>query len=883
MRLVRGSPGSGKTALIFREFKAALAGNRAETRIVVPTATLVRHFQHELARDGIVLAPRSVVSMNRFVRECAGDATVVPDSLLRLLVRDALQRLNPPEFADVAGTAGMADVAVETIRLLENAGCDPRRLAAVRGLNAPAKAFARVWANVESALVARGYLSRPQLFAMAATHPGGMKLWLDGFVTLSPLESGFLQAVASRSDVTITSLDDPHDEIRRWALESGARDQLLSGPGRLPARVAVFAQDIEREADEIARRIVELRAAGTEYHDIGVALRDAAAYRPLLETTFERFGVPARFYFSRPLASHAAAVFLSGIIRCALEGWNFETALAALHVHPGWSATSAFDRFDFTVREAMPGRGSAALLALASDEWLAGKLRDCFAIDAWLGQQRTPASWGEQIAAWAAALYRPGRLDSPANERDLSLLRSHSEGLRAWLDAIDTAIAFWPSDSNKVALAEFWAVASHAIEGAGVGALDERRDAVHVMNALEARQWNLSVLFLCGMTDRDYPRKHPGHLLLTQGDIEKLRREGVRVRSAEDQDKDEFALFRSLETRASAHFILTCPLHDAAGRGVAASEFMESAQAVSAAPCAPLAAGPSQSPPRFGRIRASDLLAAIAARHATVSTTQIESLMQCRFQFFTRRTLDLGARPERPHERLNPREAGLILHATLELWLKDRTQNFADLFEHAFEEACREHHLPRGFRLEVERFTLGAIARAVSSRELWRAERSDAEVEVVLPLIDGVTMTGRVDRIDHVGNGDCVVIDYKSKGVAGMKRLIESETALQGPLYSLALRRNLGLNPVAMVYWAVREDKRYGWGAIPCYNEPLEPIPADWETAAADRIAGRLGDFFAGNVSPEPAHEDACRYCDARDACRVEETQTLVMIEGANA
>src|SRR5579863_8428260 len=168
MKLIRGAPGSGKTALVFREFKAALRMGAAGLRIVVPTATLVRHFQHELARDGVVVSPRSVVSLNRFVRECAGGPVAAPDALLRLLVRDALRRLNPPEFAQVAATEGMADVALETIRLLENAGCDAKRFAAIRGLGAQARALARIWLDTDSTLTARGFVSRPDLFAQAA-------------------------------------------------------------------------------------------------------------------------------------------------------------------------------------------------------------------------------------------------------------------------------------------------------------------------------------------------------------------------------------------------------------------------------------------------------------------------------------------------------------------------------------------------------------------------------------------------------------------------------------------------------------------------------------------------------------------------------------------
>ena len=889
MRLIRGAPGSGKTALVFREFKAALAEGRTDVRLIAPTATLVRHFQHELARDGVVISPRAVVSMNRFVRECAGEFATAPDGLLRLVVRDALRRLDPSEFAGIATTEGMAGIILESVRLLENAGCTAAKFASVRGLGAQAKALARVWLDVDQRLGERGFVSRPQLFAAAAEHTTASALWLDGFVSLSPIEREFLRKISSRCEISITAVDDPKDEVRRWSLECGARDQLMNGPRRRPTAVTVCAPTLEREADEIARRILELRAGGTAFRDIGVAVRDIDTYVPLLESAFERFGIPARFYFSRPLASHPAAIFLSGLIRCAVDGWEFRNSLAALRAHPGWSATAAFDRYDFAVREAMPGRGSEALIALAQDAWFQEKLAACFGIEAWTAQQRTPADWMQQFESWATAMYRPARIHErrihePGDMRDLAWLRTHAQGLRAWLDAIQTALAFWPPDSGKIGLTEFLAVAEAAVRSASVSVPDDRIETVHVMSALEARQWNLSALFLCGATDRDYPRKHARHLLLAVTDMDKLAREGIRIRTAEDQDADEQKLFDSLQIRASHRFIVTYPQHDAAGRGVLPSRYIEVA-AAAARNCAPQPRAQRATPPHPGRISSAELLAELIARHQTVSTTHIEALAQCPFQFFAKKTLQLEPHPEKPHDRIGPREAGLILHETLQFWLEDRTQDFAAHFDKAFEHACIERHLPRGYRLEVERFTLRNVARAVSATHSWPVESSEAEVEVKLPLVDGVTMTGRVDRVDRIGGSDCVIIDYKSKKKGGMKRLVEGETALQGPLYALALRRQSGLNTVAMAYWAVRDNELHGWGEIPGYygDNPLQPMPGDWENAALTRIAAKLATFFGGDISPAPTDEDSCRFCDARDCCRVEEGKGLVMIETARA
>ena len=132
-----------------------------------------------------------------------------------------------------------------------------------------------------------------------------------------------------------------------------------------------------READEIARRILNLHERGTAFREMGVALRDAGAYLPLLRGTFERFGIPARYYFATPLNKHPAAVFLGGLVLCALNGWEFGAALDALRAHPHWGHSAAFDRFDFTVREAMPGHGAEALLACAKTDQLRKRIGDC--------------------------------------------------------------------------------------------------------------------------------------------------------------------------------------------------------------------------------------------------------------------------------------------------------------------------------------------------------------------------------------------------------------------------------------------------------------------------------------------------------------------------
>src|SRR6185437_4036448 len=194
-------------------------------------------------------------------------------SLVRALVRDALTRLRLPEFEQVAGTNGMADIILETITRFENAGCTPARLPAPR-LSDHGKAFQRIWKDVDAAIAARGFATRAHIFRSAATNVPKLKIWIDGFLRFSPLEADLLRAINATCDLTLTLTEGITEETKRLAMEIGATHILLPGPPRRPAVTAVKAPSPEREADEIARRILEARRNGTEFRDIAIALRD---------------------------------------------------------------------------------------------------------------------------------------------------------------------------------------------------------------------------------------------------------------------------------------------------------------------------------------------------------------------------------------------------------------------------------------------------------------------------------------------------------------------------------------------------------------------------------------------------------------------------------
>jgi ATP-dependent helicase/DNAse subunit B len=432
-------------------------------------------------------------------------------------------------------------------------------------------------------------------------------------------------------------------------------------------------------------------------------------------------------------------------------------------------------------------------------------------------------------------------------------------------------------------------VASEFIEAASLQPRDDRRHVVHVMNVFEVRQWDVATLFVCGLTDRDFPRKNPQNLLFPDNEIDWLRKSGIPLRKGADLDSDEDALFESLKGRARSSLILTFPARDAGGRRVESSRYIArlveegGASIESAGLWRPEPVFITEQPGVAGRITSPELLPALAARHPAIGLTALEDMAQCRFKFFAAKTLGLRARPERPEERLQPRNIGLILHFALEAWLKEgRRGAFVPFFETAFEQACVEMHLPPGYRLELERIESRRIAERVSTTELWTTEHPpEVEVELGISFPGGVTVNCRIDRLDPIGERECIIVDYKSGKTKNVERIVESSVKLQGPLYALAVREVRGLETAAMMFHAVRDDRRYGWGAVPGANLNLKPIPNRWIEDAKTRTIERLTSFLAGEIHADPTERDQCRWCDYASACRYEQRAELEIAEGA--
>ena len=158
-------------------------------------------------------------------------------------------------------------------------------------------------------------------------------------------------------------------------------------------------------------------------------------------------------------------------------------------------------------------------------------------------------------------------------------------------------------------------------------------------------------------------------------------------------------------------------------------------------------------------------------------------------------------------------------------------------------------------------------------------ERSAPELQRGLDLGDGLTLSGKIDRIDvDPFSARGIVQDYKSGKHAPSAREIEQELRLQIPLYMLVLRDLVGIEPLGGVYRplaaaqaarpAPRDAKTTCCPATRGTTTSTTTRSGRRSSGADDRARARRR-IRAGDVRHDPRGGECPTWCDLWPMCRV--------------
>jgi hypothetical protein len=841
--LITGPPASGKSRLALQRFL-----DSPGAWLITPTATMAEHLRNELARGGAAIRPSQVMTLAHFLDSCGGVPAAAPEAFVHLLIRQALEQLRPARFQAVARYRGFHRAIA---RLLEEA---------------PAACFtgdlAAVMVSVERGLKDRGCASRPARLRMVSENPGTLAphIVFDGFFTFSAGERTLIESLARVASLTVTLPEsDPH------LIGAGLIEHPTRGAHRHAQTRSFAAPTPDREVEEIARRILDEAALGRPFREMGVILRVREPYASALQTTFARFGIPARFYFLNPLIEQPAIAYLCRIVRAMLAGWDHAALLSALRMPvSGIGATPEGDRFDFETRGRLPGAG----LPLPS---LAGFLTE---LDPWLRDRLTPVEWAARFKKLRGILSQPAAGDR-WERWQVESWRSTAASLSAFDAVLDQTAGF---ADDPCSLAEFWERAELALSLVESRAADRRRNVVHVMDVFEARQWELPLVFVCDLMERNFPQYHRQDSVFNDA-----ARRAVGLPTSDDAERQERFLFQLATTRATDATILSYSRFNEKGEETLRSFFLEQEapvlnDRVRPAPVRVVPAAP------WPAIRESELLLRLAETHKALSPTSIESFLQCPFQFFAKKSLRLRLPPAAPRDRLDVLLQGTILHRALAEVSRMPLLARA-VFDDVFAEECRRARVPEGYRTEAVRLEILRHFEAfMNDRRVDLGWPSRVEEQFSFALSPLLAIRGRIDRLDISPRGEALVIDYKYSAGDKIRRRVgdsASGDSVQGGLYLLAAERAFGLKPAGMLYCGLRKEVVWdGWHtAIGGLEQVGESSTAARLRELIDAASGRAAESFdaiaSGSIAPRPADTDKCAWCDFRDICRVESAAAI--------
>jgi ATP-dependent helicase/DNAse subunit B len=738
--------------------------------------------------------------------------------------------------------------------------------------------FVRVYEAVLAALKQRNLHLRASQLRQAAMRiaetgsPGSDELILAGFYSFTAPEQQVIRALAGRVKLTVALAEWAGAQPTLEALSSLATStEVLSAAPATDNRVLFVAPTLDTEVAEIARRIVQAHDNGRPWREMGVLVRSEANYVPALRSAFHRFGIPSRFYFSSPLADAPAVRYLRAIMNALLSGWDHMATLRALRL-PGSriEVGATGDLFEFEVLKRAPGAGLDGLRSFA-------EVDDLNALTPWMNGKAFPSTWASRMRM-LRSFFRTADLQDRCTHETALLWRAHAAALDGFESACDDAASVL-DPAAPIDARQFWNAAETVLASSELRVPDHRRDVVHVIDAFEARQWSLPVVFVCGLLEKEFPKYQTEDAILPDAIRRRMQAQGVQVRTSVQRQSDERFLFDLAITRAREALILSYPQLNTKGEGNLPSFFLQHAKPYTEQAAADVRPTPSRarSAEPAPLILTETARQQLLARHPRFSPTGIETYLQCPYQFFAERTLHLQGTPEKPWERLSMMVQGNIVHRSLETARREH-RRVADVFEQVFAEYCLEAFVPEGYRTEAIRLELlHNLEMLEADEKLGRGVQSFYEEPFSVYLQDGTLLKGKIDRIEVDASGAATVIDYKYRsknGVEKTKKGHEEQKFVQGGLYLLGAE-SLGYRPAGMVYIGLRREVTFaGWMLAPHYPEVKQACdPGTLQQVmhkARQDSEQAIASIREGRIAPLPADETRCDYCSVAHACRYE-------------
>ncbi len=445
----------------------------------------------------------------------------------------------------------------------------------------------------------------------------------------------------------------------------------------------------------------------------------------------------------------------------------------------------------------------------------------------------------------------------------------------------------------------------------------DRRGAVQMLDATNARERRFDVVIIGGLTAAEFSAERPEPL---QARLERM----LGGRGGTEERLAERMLFYTLATRARERLVLVRTSSDAAGESVRPSVFWEELIDLYAGTGADGETGPPPAGLKQTSLLLSNLSEAVPAFSAqrrdlrrrvetgeagltrplsvalhddqpvlkrdSFTVTELETYALCPYRWFVEKAL----RPREIDAALDAREMGTRAHEMLAVFyrsLPDRLglrrvdpanlEECLTLFDELADGVEAERQVWGSMTLaqELDMATARRRARSIVEGDAeflpgyapsWLEWEFSAEID----LDGGATVRGKIDRIDEGPDG-LVISDYKLSQALG-RGSWQSNVMLQIPLYADIAAQELSVPIVGGVYRSLKTGDARGFWLVDIVplGEGRSHKDATDETGLAEMIewaratAGAAVEGIRdGLIEPNPAHRRACGTCLAAAFC----------------
>jgi ATP-dependent helicase/DNAse subunit B len=575
LNLITGPANAGKVALLLRRYLAALGD---EPCLIVPNRSDVERVERDLLELQPALLAGSIGTFddvfNRVARRGAESRPVATDAQRALIVRRALAGQSLNGLGRSARFGGFADALLATVAELESGLLDPNDLEGE---------LATLYAAYRAELDRLNLWDRDLLRRRAAERVaneldawGGEPVFAYGFEDLTGAEWALLQALAGRTEVTVSM---PYEPGRpAFASLGRTMDDLAAlADGRIEELPPGFAEVAEPALAHLERALFSERPP-SDAPAIDGALRffEAAGTRAVLELVGEellsliRGGTPPEEI---------------GIVCPTLDRWQapLETALGTLGVPYAFESYVRLDKTAYgqallsVLRFAWLGGGRAELYAFLRSpysglprqnaDFLEGRLRGRAVNDPEkvetetirlrdgqplpvLEALRSAATPLDAVAALAASMLRAayGLESPPVGEVSRHDIRAHETVMRLLGE-----LRGWSELEGSLSTEELVAALERA-EVRRASAAEPGR--VAVLDLLRARTRRFEIVFVLGLEEGRLPRRgHESPFLADDVRRELDERSRARLSRPDHVARDRY-LFYTACTRATKRVYL---------------------------------------------------------------------------------------------------------------------------------------------------------------------------------------------------------------------------------------------------------------------------------------------------------------------------------------